>query len=110
MICRGCGNPEAWSVTHKKEALTGRIYDECNICFDASVPHNPDVYFKAPYWDEHLHDFDDPSHDLERGTYIRSREHKAYVMKKLGLREAGYKRHGSRNDDVWKYRERKGLV
>jgi hypothetical protein len=99
MLCSGCGNAKAWSVHRKKEALSGRAYEECNQCFDASIPANPDVYFKGPYWDENLSDFDDPSYDPKRGTFIRSRTHKAYVMKKCNLREDGDTKHGSRAFD-----------
>ncbi len=109
MECRGCGNNEAWSVTTKKEAVTGNIYYECNKCFDPSIPNNPDVYFKGPYWDEHLLDWDDPSCNNTKGTFIRSRQHKAYVLKKLGMREAGDRRRGYRNEDVLRYRIKKGL-
>jgi hypothetical protein len=53
------------------------------------VPENPDVYFRKPYWDFNLHDLDDPYYDKTKGTYIRSKRHKAYVLKKLNLRESG---------------------
>ena len=83
----------------KKEALTGRVYEECNRCFDKSIPANPDVYFRGPYWDENIHDLDDPSHDRVKGTFITSKAHKAYAMKKCCLVEAGDRRGGSNNFD-----------
>ena len=107
--CDGCGNDKAWSITYKKEAISGKIYPECNKCFDPSISHNPDVYFKQPYWDEHLMDWDDPTCNNATGTWIRSKEHKAYVMKKLGIREAGDRKHGFRNEDMLRYRIKKGL-
>lgn len=94
--CLGCGNKEAWAVHNKKEKLTGVVYQECNKCFDNTIPSNPDVYFKEPYWDYNLHDMDDPSYDPRRGTYITSKQHKAYVLKKLNLREAGDREGGRR--------------
>lgn len=97
--CEGCNNPKPWARHSKKEALTGKYYEECNRCFDPSIPSNPDVYFRQPYWDENLCDFDDPSYDLQKGTFIRSKAHKAYILKKLGLSEAGDARKGSRNFD-----------
>ena len=99
MKCEGCGNEEAWAVHPKKERLTGRVFEECNRCFDPSISGNPDVYFRQPYWDENLCDYDDPSYDPRRGTYIRSRAHKAYVLKKCGLREDGDARGGARKFD-----------
>lgn len=97
--CEGCGNKEAWIVHNKREKLTGVNYQECNICFDSSIPQRPDVYFRQPYWDYNLHDQDDPSYDPRKGTFIRSREHKAYVLKKLALREGGDRIAGARNFD-----------
>lgn len=108
--CNGCGNDKAWVINRKKESLTGKIYEECNKCFDPSIPRNPDVYFKQPYWDENLLDWDDPSCDNMKGTFITSKQHKAYVLKKLGIREAYYRKHGMVNDDMYKYRVKKGLV
>ena len=99
MICKGCGNETAWVVHPKKERFTGIVHEECNRCFDSSIPECPDVYFRGPYWDENLCDFDDPGYDPRRGTYIRSKAHKAYVLKKCGLREDGDTRHGSRAFD-----------
>ena len=101
MKCEGCkqDNEKVWAVHPKKEKLSGRVYEECNLCFDGSIPTNPDVYFRQPYWDENISDYDDPSYDPRRGTYIRSKAHKAYVLKKLGLREDGDKRHGARAFD-----------
>lgn len=110
MICDGCGNKEAWAVHHKKESMTGRVYDECNKCFDPSIPQQPDVYFKEPYWDENLMDLDDPTTDVNKGTFVRSRQHKAYLLKKLGLREAGDKIRGGRNDELWKHERKRSLA
>lgn len=99
MRCEGCGNEDAWMVQPKKEKLTGRVYEECNRCFDASIAQNPDVYFREPYWDENLCDYDDPGYDPKRGTFIRSKAHKAYVLKKCGLFEDGDKKGGARAFD-----------
>ena len=102
--CEGCGNDNPWARHPKKEALTGQVFEECNRCFDPSIPKNPDVYFRTPYWDPNLFDFDSPGFDPKRGTFITSKAHKAYVMKKLGVREAGDTRHGSRNFDPISHR------
>lgn len=99
MNCFGCGNEKAWAVHPKKEKLSGRVFEECNACFDSSIPSNPDVYFRQPYWDENLCDYDDPGYDPGRGTFIRSKRHKAYVMRKCGLREDGDRHSGGRAFD-----------
>lgn len=98
--CEGCGNPNPWARHPKKETYTGKWFEECNRCFDPSIPSHPDVYFRQPYYDENLHDFDSPGYDPKRGTWITSKAHKAYVMKKLGVREAGDRKHGSNNFDA----------
>lgn len=103
--CAGCGNKEAWIVHNKKELITGIVHQECNKCFDPSISSNPDIYFKEPYWDYNLHDQDDPNYDHNRGTFIRSRAHKAYVMKKLNLREMGDREGGSRLFDPYTHRQ-----
>lgn len=97
--CLGCGNERPWMKRFVKEKLTGKKYMECNRCFDASVSECPDIYFRGPYWDDNLHDQDDPSYDPERGTYVTSRAHKAYLFKKLGVREAGDRVHGATSYD-----------
>lgn len=98
-LCGGCGNSDAWVIHYKTEKLTGRRYEECNRCFDSSIPKNPDVYFREPYWADNIHDYDDPTHDRQRGTFITSKAHKAYVLKKCGLQEAGDRRGGTNNFD-----------
>jgi hypothetical protein len=97
--CETCGNENPWARHSKKERVTGKYYEECNRCFDSSIPSNPDVYFRQPYWDENLWDRDDPSFDPQRGTFIRSKAHKAYVLKKCGLREDGDRNAGGRAFD-----------
>lgn len=98
--CEGCGNPDPWARHPKKEALTGQVYEECNRCFDSSVSSAPDVYCPAAgYWDPMLFDFDDPTYDPRKGLFVRSKAHKAYVLKKMGVREAGDTVSGRRNFD-----------
>lgn len=102
--CEGCRNPTPWARHSKKEALSGKYYEECNRCFDSSIPSNPDVYFREPYWDERLGDPDDPSFIEGKGTFVRTRAHKAFLLKKLGLREAGDMKRGSHNFDPISHR------
>jgi hypothetical protein len=98
-VCLGCGAQNPWMTRMKKEKLSGRKFMECNRCFDASIPENPDVYFRQPYWDDNLHDQDDVSYDPEKGVYVTSKLHKAYLFKKLGVREAGDRVHGTTGYD-----------
>lgn len=102
--CEGCGNPDPWARHPKKEAMTGKVFEECNRCFDPSIPSNPDVYFREPYFDPHLVDFDDPGFVPGKGTWVTCKSHKAFLMKKLGVRENGDFHHGSRNFDPISHR------
>jgi hypothetical protein len=86
-------------VRWKKEKWTGSKFMECNRCFDPSISECPDVYFRAPYWDDNLHDLDDPSYHPQKGVWVQSKAHKAYLFKKLGVREAGDRVHGSAGYD-----------
>jgi len=63
----------------------GEMIDSCDQCGGArSIANVPDVYFKQPYYDQHLGSPDDPGPKL-----ISSKAEKAYWLKKRGLREAG---------------------
>jgi len=52
-----------------------------------------DVYFKAPGFESHLAD----PEKSPKGNFVRSREHKAMLMRTLGVREVGDKFHGARD-------------
>jgi len=86
MKCDSCGNKYA-SRLHYSSASC-----HCEKCGKLPSFKFSDVYFKQPYFDEHIADADKTPH----GTYIQSREHKASMMKQYGLNERGDKRHGSR--------------
>ncbi len=53
-----------------------------------STPTIPDIYFRRPYLDEQLSVGSAP-------ILVRSRGHKAALMKQLGVREAGDRQRGS---------------
>lgn len=97
--CEGCQNPNPWARHSKKERFTGKWYEECNRCFDPSIASNPDVYFRQPYWDENLCDYDSPNFVYGKGTWVTSKTHKAYLLKKLGVRESGDRVHGATKFD-----------
>jgi hypothetical protein len=81
--------------------MTVYKYDKARdevVCISDSVGRgSPDVYFKEPYFDPNIASPNHPGH--ENGTFIESRMHKAMLMKKFDIREAGDARHGSRNFD-----------
>ena len=89
MRCNNCGKECSRSKTrYTKE---GEKKEECERCSQGLFNGVPDVYFRRPYFDEHLADAKNP-----HGHYIESRRHKAEVLKKLGLFEAGDRMHGGR--------------
>lgn len=91
MECNNCGNPGAYRMHFSS---LGSCCDKCGTL--ASVP-NPDVFFKTPYLDPHLVDTAKP--EQKNGVWIESRGQKAALMRQLGVREAGDKRHGGRVED-----------
>lgn len=89
MECSGCGNKEAH---HLSFTLDGS--SKCNACGAAAGSFRfSDVYFKGPGFEPHLADPD----KSPKGNFVRSREHKAVLMKSLGVSEVGDKRHGARD-------------
>ena len=69
--------------------------ETCNACAPSSMSsfRFSDVFFKKPGFEEHIaHPEKAP-----QGVYVRSREHKARLMRDLGLREVGDKVRGARD-------------
>ena len=86
MHCDACHNNVAHRISYSNAGMT------CDMCGPKSAFKFSDIYFKQPYFDPMLADPKKSPH----GTQIESREHKAQVMRELGVTEAGDKRHGSR--------------
>lgn len=86
MICLNCNSTEA-KIWRKCEDGT----ESCNNCSNVRNPGLPDVYFKQPYFDPNLADKKNP-----QGRWIDSKGQKAQIMKDIGVREAGDKKHGAR--------------
>ena len=87
MLCRGCGNTEAYRIRsgyYKNEQGQRTAYDVCDKCGDVrNISLSPDVSdVKEPYFDPNLCD-----KEHKHGQWISSRGHKAEILKKLGLRE-----------------------
>lgn len=77
----------------------GRLRQICDrkSCGALGPMAQRDVYFRKAYFDPNL---GDPNNVNEQdGAYISSRGEKAARLKKFGLREAGDKIHGARNED-----------
>lgn len=92
MECRGCGNTHAWAV--KTSYGDGYVEESCNGCGFNGGSGVGDVYFKKPYFDRNLSTQEEP-----KGQFVTSRNHKAALLKKFGLREAGDRVHGSNGFD-----------
>lgn len=89
MDCKGCGNKSAYRMSFST------LGESCDRCGSSSLGtfRFSDVYFKTPGFEEHLSD----PEKSPRGNYVESREHKAMLMRNLGLREVGDKVHGARD-------------
>jgi len=90
MTCSGCGNKAAYRLSYSPSKDGGKS-ESCDRCGASSGFKFSDVFFKGEYFDPMLAD---PKKSLH-GTLIKSREHKAEVMRQLGVTECGDKRHGS---------------
>lgn len=96
MICSGCGNENARRVRI--------VYDEddrietCEDCGRLTSLYYPDVYFPGePYMDPNLvRPTDVHSPD---GILVRSKRHKAALLREQGLVERGDRVHGAINYD-----------
>lgn len=80
--CKGCGNKSPVRV--HIEYTEGRKVEVCDRCgqFHGSAVV-ADVFFKEPYYDEHLAEPHNPN------GFMGSRREKAEAMKRLDLQEAG---------------------
>lgn len=85
MHCNGCHNNEAYRLSYTPSGET------CDKCGASSGFKFSDVFFKGEYFDPHIADYK----KSPGGNLIRSREHKAQLMREIGITECGDKRHGS---------------
>lgn len=85
MTCN-CGNTEAHRLSY---SIGGK--ETCDKCGNIGTFRFSDVYFKGPYFDTNL------AHDKKAplGQMVRTREHKAAIMRELGVTERGDRRHGA---------------
>ncbi len=96
MKCDGCGNDHAVFIRTRFNNVPGsetnkQMYEVCDQCGMVISKGPPDVYFRKPYYDENLGDEKNPD-----GQMIKSKEHKARIMREQGVREAGDRIRGSR--------------
>ena len=86
MLCNSCGNKEAFRVSYSANG------ESCDSCGNLGTVKFADVYFNKEYFDPHI------AHDTKapRGTLIKSRQHKADVMREYGISECGDRIHGAR--------------
>lgn len=86
--CRNCLSVLWHSMRSVLE--NGIWLDACSECSGIRTSNTHDVYFRAPYWEQHMG---------PEPIYIESRQQKAMIMKERGLREAGDRVHGSNGFD-----------
>jgi hypothetical protein len=97
MKCDGCGNEHAIRLRTYFDNVPGEttnkqmkeVCDKCGtVCNTTACP---DVYFKEPYFDEHLGDQKHPY-----GQHIKSKAHKARIMREQNVHEYGDRVRGAR--------------
>ena len=88
MVCGGCGNQGAYRLSYSSAG------ESCNACSSSMTAFRfSDVFFQGPNFEPHLaHPEKSP-----KGNFVRSREHKAALMRELGLSETGDKVRGARD-------------
>ena len=84
MVCQGCK-----ALTHLVKIRNG--VETCPYCSNVASPYLPDVYFKEPYFDEHLGTDKSP-----QGQWVYSKADKARKMQDIRVVEKGDRTHGSR--------------
>ena len=87
MRCDACGSDVASVLRWNSEDGW-----RCNMCGQVPITSSKDAYFRAPYFEQHFADDKHP-----HGQFVESKEHKAQIMRTLGIREGGDLRHGSRS-------------
>ncbi len=95
--CETCKSTDYYYWRSKYDSDGNRI-QHCSSCFDGSVPSlSPDVYFDSS---KGANQIDPNLCDRYTGPIpFSSAREKGAILKRLGLREAGDKEHGSRNFD-----------
>lgn len=91
MTCDGCG-ANARRTRYYAETKT----EVCDQCQGIGSIRLDDVYFQGAYFDPHLIDLKNKEQQKAKGVWIESRRQKADIMRRLGVVEAGDKRHGAR--------------
>ena len=89
MVCNGCQNKHAYRMSFSSSGET------CNACAPSTMSsfRFSDVFFQKPGFEPHLaHPENSP-----KGNFVHSREHKAALMRELGVKEVGDKVHGARD-------------
>jgi len=95
--CETCGSVNYYHWVVKRDAK-GIRFQYCNDCTKMSIPNlSPDVYFDKS---KGANQTDPNLSDRYKGPIpFSSKREKAAILKRLGLREAGDREHGSRNFD-----------
>lgn len=96
MKCELCGDDYAYAFRWV-QTPEGIVSTGCDRCGGTPTSTFHDVYFKEPYFDEHLGDPNDVQ--THGGQWVTSRAHKAELLKKYNLREAGDRVRGTNGWD-----------
>ena len=91
MMCRSCHHDDAWHVNTIYDKEFDVYVDQCNFCgLDGAGSWTPDVYL-AHSGQKFQNLCDKMGNPIE----IRSKRHKAEVMRQMGVSEAGDRVNGA---------------
>lgn len=91
MICKTCGNQEAWHVVSAFDTQADSIVDCCDACgLEGAGAGVPDVYLARTG-----QTFANLCDETGRPYEITSKRHKKEVMDRLGVSEAGDRMNGA---------------
>lgn len=100
--CSSCGSTSYHAYRYIVPSDGSDPYSQCSECHKIQI-WDPDVYFDPSKGENQT----DPNLvDRHKGQMtFSSKKEKAIIMKQLGLREAGDKERGARNDDIWRHKK-----
>jgi hypothetical protein len=87
--CDSCSNKEAVRLSYRGGVET------CDRCGDVPAFKFSDVYFPQKSGAHFVTNLADPNKS-QLGNMVYSREHKAQLMRDLGVKESGDRVHGAR--------------
>lgn len=112
MTCKGCKSDKANVIYGRFSQELNDIVYVCNICSEVRSEAVPDVYYGYGGGIQKEENLAYPKGHPQEGQAIpfSSKREKLEAMKIAGVREAGDKVHGYRNEDMTQQKRRKYFI